>query len=74
MSSENIQRLYRQPALLWLLFPLMLYWITRIWLVTSRGMMDEDPILYAARDWVTRLVFALVVVLMFLATTDWIHL
>ena len=38
--------------------PLLLFWQCRLWLSTSRGYMNDDPIVYAARDWVSWLVFA----------------
>jgi hypothetical protein len=36
--------------------PLVLFWECRIWLSTARGQMNEDPIVFAARDWVSWLV------------------
>jgi 4-hydroxybenzoate polyprenyltransferase len=44
---------YSSPALLWGIVPLVLLWSCRMWLSTTRGYMHHDPILYAARDWVT---------------------
>lgn len=41
---------------MWLVVPLLLFWQCRLWLATLRGEMDDDPIIYAARDWVSRLV------------------
>jgi hypothetical protein len=38
---------------LWCIVPLVLLWNCRMWLSTARGYMHHDPILYAARDWVT---------------------
>ncbi len=67
LNSENVQQLYKRPMLLWLLFPLLLYWVTRIWIVVHRGHMDEDPILFAARDRVTYLVAAIGAAIMILA-------
>jgi hypothetical protein len=49
------------------LFPLLLYWVTRIWIVVHRGNMDEDPILFAVKDRVTYLVAAIGAVIMILA-------
>lgn len=43
-------------GLMWLVVPLLLFWQCRLWLATLRGEMDDDPIIYAARDWVSRLV------------------
>ncbi len=55
------------PKPLWLLPPLVLFWQMRIWLSTFRGYMLEDPIAYAAKDWVTRLV-AVGVIALFLVS------
>ncbi len=44
---------YASPALLWGIVPLVLLWSCRMWLSTTRGYMHHDPIMYAARDWVT---------------------
>lgn len=74
MNSDNVRILYKQPELLWLLSPLMLYWISRIWIVTYRGKMTEDPILFAAKDRVTLLVALVFVAILFAATRNWFHL
>lgn len=42
--------LYAQPRWLWLACPVLLLWITRIWLLTHRGRMNEDPVVFALRD------------------------
>lgn len=42
--------LYTWAQSLWLTCPLLLLWITRIWLLTHRGQMHEDPVVFAARD------------------------
>jgi 4-hydroxybenzoate polyprenyltransferase len=44
------------PTLAWALVPLILFWQCRIWLSTARGQMHDDPIIFAARDWVSWLV------------------
>ena len=50
INSTASAQLYTRPVALWLLCPLLLYWISRIWLITHRGEMHDDPILFAARD------------------------
>ncbi len=42
--------------ILWSIVPLVLFWQCRMWLATARGYMLDDPIVYAASDWVSRLV------------------
>jgi len=41
---------YRNPEFLWIVFPALLYWISRVWLLACRGKMNEDPVLFALRD------------------------
>ena len=41
---------FRTPQALWLLCPLLLYWISRVWVFARRGRIPEDPVLFALRD------------------------
>jgi hypothetical protein len=59
INSANSHTLYGQPKALWLLCPLLLYWISRVWLLTQRGRMHDDPLLFALRDPVSLAVLAL---------------
>ena len=43
--------LYNEPTVLWATVPVLLAWLMRMWLTAHRGEMDEDPIIYALRDW-----------------------
>jgi 4-hydroxybenzoate polyprenyltransferase len=42
--------LYRHIHRLWLLIPIVLLWLSRLWLQASRGQLDEDPVVYAITD------------------------
>jgi 4-hydroxybenzoate polyprenyltransferase/phosphoserine phosphatase len=46
----NAAQLYRHTNRLWLLVPVMLLWISRLWLQASRGQLNEDPVVYAITD------------------------
>jgi 4-hydroxybenzoate polyprenyltransferase/phosphoserine phosphatase len=50
--------LYRQPQLIWLACPLLLFWVTRTWLLTHRGQMHDDPVVFAIKDKTSLLVAA----------------
>lgn len=50
INSENVRELYTRPEALWLICPLLLYWVSRMVMVTHRGWMTDDPIVFAARD------------------------
>jgi len=54
--------LYRHAERLWLLLPVFLLWITQLWLLASRGELNEDPVVYALTDKRSLLVGALVAV------------
>jgi len=50
INSPYIEALYRRPKLIWTLCVLMLYWVSRIWLIAQRGQMHDDPVVFALRD------------------------
>lgn len=56
VHDPGTSRLYRNPSILWLAVPLMLYWSSRLWLLADRGEIDEDPVLFALKDRVSYLV------------------
>lgn len=66
-NSATIQPSYAHPDALWLLCPLLLYWISRIWLIAHRGMVHDDPIVFAVRDRVSLGVAALMAAVVFVA-------
>lgn len=50
VNSAASAELYTHSKALWVLCPIMLFWISRVWLLTSRGQMHDDPIVFALRD------------------------
>lgn len=68
INSSASQLLYPQPYWLWLLCPLLLYWISRVWLLAHRGRMHDDPIVFALRDRVSMIVVALMIGAVLLAS------
>jgi 4-hydroxybenzoate polyprenyltransferase len=68
-QSEEATRLYKLPALLWLLCPVMLYWITRVWFLARRRTLTEDPILFAMKDRISLLTVGLIALLLVFAAT-----
>ncbi len=50
ISSDDVRDLYAFPSLLWLICPLLLYWLLRMVMKTHRGQMTDDPIVFAATD------------------------
>lgn len=50
IDSEAVKILYSYPELIWLICPLLLYWVCRVWLIANRGGMNDDPVLFAIKD------------------------
>jgi len=58
INSTASEALYRHPTALWLLCPLLLYWISRAWLIAHRGAMHDDPVVFAVTDRTSLLILA----------------
>ena len=63
ITSGTAQVLYGRHELMWFLCPLLLYWISHVWLITHRGRVHDDPLVFATRDRTSR-----ILVLLMLAT------
>ena len=50
VMSPEVTLLYLHPQRLLFVCPLLLYWIGRIWMRTTRGTMHEDPVVFALTD------------------------
>jgi 4-hydroxybenzoate polyprenyltransferase len=50
IQDPNTAALYRSPRIIWMACPLLLYWISRTWMLTHRGEMHDDPVVFAIRD------------------------
>jgi 4-hydroxybenzoate polyprenyltransferase len=67
INSPNSLQLYKHHKTLWLVCPLLLYWISRVWLLTARGHMHDDPVVFALRDRVSLVVVAALGLIVYLA-------
>lgn len=67
ISSGTAEIHYTRQYLIWLLCPLLLYWISYVWLYAHRGTMHDDPLVFTLRDRVSRIVMCLAAVVLALA-------
>jgi 4-hydroxybenzoate polyprenyltransferase len=51
INDPETRRLYPGTGWLWLVPTLMLYWVSRVWMKTHRDEIDDDPVVWAVRDW-----------------------
>jgi 4-hydroxybenzoate polyprenyltransferase len=56
IHGDAVGTLYRHPDRLWLNCILLLFWISRMILVTHRGQMHDDPLVFAATDRTSQLI------------------
>lgn len=50
INSDEVTALYHDPLILWLICPLLLFWMSRMWLLAHRGRIADDPIVATVRD------------------------
>ncbi len=50
LNSEAVLKLYVQPVWIWAAVPVMLFWISWMWTSAHRGLMNDDPLVFALRD------------------------
>ena len=67
INSPEVQGMYSNPVLMWPACLVMLYWVSRIWIIAHRGNMDDDPIVFALKDRASVIAGALIVGFMLLA-------
>lgn len=68
INSEEVKLLYNNPEYIWLICPILLYMMTRIWLLTRRNEMKEDPVVFFIKDKRSLALTLISVFLLFLAT------
>lgn len=65
LNSDAVIKLYPSPEFIWGEVPILLFWISWVWIKTHRGDMHDDPLIFAIKDKVSLLTgLAFVVVLL----------
>lgn len=60
ISSDTVRHLYRHPQALWLVCPILMYWLGRALMRARRRLIDDDPILFALKDRNSLLCFGII--------------
>ena len=68
VDSAAVKQLYRHPEIIWLVCPVILYQMARIWFLARRGQMPDDPLVFMIRDWRSQVTGGLVLLIMVAAT------
>lgn len=65
INAPETQGNYASPSILWLIAIGLIYWTARLWIKTVRGEMHDDPVIYAVKDFGSRVtVFAMIVIML----------
>jgi len=67
INSDKVQQNYTNPMVLWLLCPLLMYWMGRLWIIAARGDLHEDPIVFAVKDRLSMLIVSIMALVMAVA-------
>lgn len=67
VNSGDVLMLYERPQFIWLLCPIVLYLVMRIWLLARRDELHEDPVVFVMRDRQSLCLVALGAALLWLA-------
>jgi hypothetical protein len=68
INSETVTVLYTHPQVIWLICPLLLYLMSRIWLLANRNKLDEDPVIFIIRDRLSQLLGGIALLLLWIAS------
>ena len=68
LNSDAVVKLYQQPVVMWSAVPVMLFWISWMWMKAHRGEMHDDPLLFAVRDKASLLSGCAFALVLFVAT------
>ncbi len=67
INGGHVATLYSKPEALWLICPAILYWVSRVWILASRGEVDEDPIIFALKDKTSYVTALVALILIYIA-------
>jgi 4-hydroxybenzoate polyprenyltransferase len=67
ISSDTVRSLYSHPQMLWAGCPVLMYWFARVMLLAQRGLIDDDPVIFALKDRVSWLSLGMLGIILFAA-------
>jgi 4-hydroxybenzoate polyprenyltransferase/phosphoserine phosphatase len=71
INSETVSMLYHTPQFIWGTVPILLYWISWMWMQAHRGNMHDDPVIFAVKKRESLLAGAAFAIVLCLGTAGW---
>lgn len=72
LNSAEVFRLYAAPKWVWGCVPVMLFWVSWVWLRAHRGQMHDDPLVFAVKDRASLLAGAVFGLFLLIGTVGWL--
>lgn len=71
LNSDVVLKLYRMPEFVWGAVPVMLFWISWMWMQAHRGKMHDDPLVFAVKDRASLLAGGMFAAVLAIGTAGW---
>jgi 4-hydroxybenzoate polyprenyltransferase/phosphoglycolate phosphatase-like HAD superfamily hydrolase len=71
ITTETAQEYFGQRELIWFVCPLLLYWVSYVWLVAHRGGMYDDPVVFAVKDRISLITLTGMALVFLMTTQTW---
>ena len=68
INSDKAMVLYHHAKFLYFICPILLYWISYIWLEANKGNVQDDPVVFALKDKTSYLICFLIILIAIMAT------
>jgi 4-hydroxybenzoate polyprenyltransferase len=67
VDSVEVKEQYSHPEMIWLVCPIILYTVSRIWVLAHRGEVSDDPLVFIMKDWRSHLMGLVIIAIMIAA-------
>jgi 4-hydroxybenzoate polyprenyltransferase/phosphoserine phosphatase len=71
LDSAQVLKLYRTPEMIWGAVPVILFWISWMWMQAHRGKMHDDPLIFALKDKASLLTGGIFIAVIAMGTVGW---
>ncbi|HBI22571.1 MAG TPA: UbiA family prenyltransferase [Legionella sp.] len=71
LNSQDVLQLYPAHEIVWGTVPILLFWLSWMWMQATRGKMHDDPLIFAIKDKTSWLAGAAFVMVLVMGTVGW---
>jgi len=72
LNSDAVLMLYKTPEIVWGAVPVILFWVSWIWMQAHRGHMHDDPLVFAVKDRASLLAGIVFAIVLALGAAGWL--